>query len=230
MKGIDLSHIGPKKEVLTLQEKESIWQKDIRLGAVMSQKEKQNFFQMLHVLLSSGLGIMDAFSLIEKQSKKKSLQKVFEEMQKELLAGISLSDAMEMQSKVFTPFEIHSIRMGEQSSRLDTVLQNLSAYYEKRIKLRRKVTQALSYPIAVILIATGVLTFMVLFVVPMFEDIFSRFDQNLPPITQSILDLSAWLGNNIYYILLSLLLLTGLFLYILSKTQDSKHETHMLSS
>ena len=55
---------------------------------------------------------------------------------------------------------------------------------------------------------------MVLFVVPMFEDIFSRFDQDLPPITQSILDLSAWLGNNIYYLLLGLLLLTGLLLYI----------------
>ena len=199
-------------------EKSSIWEKEIHLGPAISLKEKQQLFHLLSILLSAGLGILDALEVMLDQMKKKRLKQILSEIYQSLEAGDSFSASLQTQSRYFSTFEIKTAQMGEQTGQMADVLLRLSELYEKRIQLRRKLMQALSYPIAVILVAGLVLSFMIAFVVPMFQDVFDRFDSALPPITQTILDLSEFVTDHGLTILLSLGSFVGFMFFIRKKS------------
>ena len=174
----------------TNQPKLSIWERDISFHSGISLKDRQNFYQLLAILLDAGLNIMDCLEVLIEQASKKRMKQLLLAIQASLTDGFSLSDTFEQQKKNFSLFEIYNVRMGEQTGKMATILADMAHFYEKRIKLKRKVIQALTYPIAVIFIALLVLIFMIAFVVPMFKGIFDRFDADLPPITQFVLALS----------------------------------------
>lgn len=167
--------------------RKTIWQQEIQFGSPVKLKEKQQFYQQWSLLLDSGLPLLDSLILIEEQTDKSQWKGVIQAIQRSLQAGKALSQAFESHSHIFGPFECQSIFMAEQSGQLPLVLQQLGLFFEKRVQLKRKVWQALSYPLAVIGIAGLVLAFMLGFVVPMFADIFSRFDAELPLLTQWIM-------------------------------------------
>lgn len=192
--------------------KPNIWNREIELSPAFGGKEKHRFFQMLGVLLDAGLGISEALEVIEGQQKKRLHKAIVGKIIASLNEGLSLSEALARQPKYFNTFERYSIQMGEHSGQMNLVLQDLSSFHEKRQKLKRKMTQAFSYPLVVILIAGGVVFFMVNFVVPMFRDIFARFDAELPAITQAVLSLSDFTTQYGLYIFLAMgALLLGFF-------------------
>ena len=199
-------------------EKTSIWEREIQLGSAVSLKEKQQLFHLLSILLSAGLGILDALEVMLDQIKKKRLKQIVSQIYCALEAGISFSDSLQKQGKYFSAFEIKTAQMGEQTGQMADVLLRLSELYEKRIQLKRKLIQALSYPTAVILVAALVLSFMIAFVVPMFQDVFDRFDSALPPITQTILDLSEFVTSHGLVIVLGIISFIGLILFIRKKS------------
>lgn len=205
MAGFQLPHSAPAQKVVTAKavnpagntpkEADSIWNRDIRLGPLFRLKDRLHLYQLLGVLIDSGLAMREAFEVLADQFQKAALKAEIQAIKAELEQGTSLSDALAKRPQHFGSFEYHSIRMGEETGQLSTVLQSLSGWYEKRLHLRRKFFQAMSYPLAVIVIATGVLAFMLTMVVPMFKDVFQRFDAELPPITQFMLDLSDGVQN-----------------------------------
>lgn len=168
----------------------SMWQRDIRLGPAMALKDKQQWYQLLGTLLGAGLGMLDCMEVLSDQFAKGRMKQLVQDLTLALEAGDALSEAMRQYPAYFSPFEIQSIQMGEATGKLPRVLTQLETYYERRVQLRRKVRQTLSYPIAVIVIAILVLIFMLAYVVPMFQDIFARFEAKLPPLTEAILALS----------------------------------------
>ncbi|MEL6194342.1 MAG: type II secretion system F family protein [Bacteroidota bacterium] len=169
---------------------ESIWNRDIQLGSPISLKDRYQLYQFLGILMSAGLSILECITIIQEQIKKRKLRGILKEIGNHLQDGLSLAESMEQTPKYFSAFEIYNVQMGEQTGELVDILKNLASFYEKRIKLKRKLWQALSYPVSVILIALLVMVFMINYVVPMFQDVFKRFDAELPPITQFVLDLS----------------------------------------
>lgn len=171
-------------------EKESIWKRDIQLGPAVTLKDRFQLYQLLSILMSAGLTILDCMSVMQEQIKKAKLKRMLADISMHLQDGLSLAESMEQLADYFSPFEIYNIEMGEQTGELVNILKNLAHFYEKRIKLKRKLWQALSYPVSVIFIALLVMVFMINYVVPMFQDVFKRFDADLPPITQFVLDLS----------------------------------------
>jgi type IV pilus assembly protein PilC len=192
MKGLKLPQQAPSRSASapSSQGQSSIWDRNLRLGPVLRLKDRRDLFQLLGILLGSGLGIIDCLEVLQDQARNPAIRQLLDQIRGQLADGLSLSESLARQAAHFTDFEVYSLRMGEQTGKTPAVLSNLASLYEKRIKLRRKVIQALSYPVAVILIALLVLTFMITFVVPMFQDIFARFDAELPPITRAILRLS----------------------------------------
>ncbi|MEO1450350.1 MAG: type II secretion system F family protein [Bacteroidota bacterium] len=192
MKSLKISPIPTQKtgQTATQAARPSIWQRDIQFGNAFPAKARQQFYHTLGLLLESGLGLLDCMEVMVDQFPQKTLSAMLTSLQEDLVAGASLSQALAKQKRFFSPFEVFTLKMGEQTGQMATMLQGLAHYYEKRVALRRKLTQAFSYPVAVIVIALLVMSFMIGFVVPMFEDIFSRFDAKLPPITQRILDLA----------------------------------------
>ncbi|MEM7512994.1 MAG: type II secretion system F family protein [Bacteroidota bacterium] len=181
-------------------EEVSIWNRELIIGPPVSLKDRQQFYQLLGVLLSSGLSIIDSMEVLQEQLAKRKLKLIVSRIREQLESGFSLAESMEKNPKYFSPFEVYNVLMGEKTGKLKDILQNMAFFYEKRLKLRRKVRQAMTYPLVVIGIAILVMIFMINYVVPMFQDVFKRFDAELPPVTKFILSLTngmdqyGWIG------------------------------------
>lgn len=178
--------------------------KDMKLGStVMNDQVRQAFYVELQVLLNAGIDIRTALELIEEEQKKQNTKKLIDELKQQVISGKSLSMAMQ-HSKEFTAYEYFCVQIGEETGKLNTVLKELAIYYKSKIKLRRQLISALTYPAVVLTTSIGAIFFMLNFIVPMFSDIFKRFGNNLPWITQKIVNLSNTLRGNVWWILLFL--------------------------
>jgi type IV pilus assembly protein PilC len=136
---------------------------------------------------------------------------------KRVLEGESLSDAME-KSGNFTPYEFYSIKIGEESGKMNDVLKDLGIYFTKKIKQRKQFTSALTYPTLVLVTAILAVLFMMNFIVPMFVDVFKRFKGDLPALTKAVVTISEWFTSYIGLILLIFVTLV-IVLYILRKKE-----------
>lgn len=179
--------------------------KDIRLfPATFSDKRKERFYSELHTLLTAGVDIRTAFELLAEESEKKEERELFGTILKSIVSGATLPEAAEKTGK-FSTYEFYSLRIGEESGRMGHVLKDLSDYYAKKIKQKRKVKAALSYPVIVVTVAVLAVGFMLRFVVPMFADMLARFGSDLPGITKAIIRASDWVGSYGVWILLTLM-------------------------
>lgn len=164
--------------------------KDISFGKKgLKDQKKEQFYSELNILLTSGTDVRTAMDIIVAEQTKKKEKKVFEHLTNHVLEGVSLSEAME-QSGEFTPYEYYSIRIGEESGKMNDVLKDLSIYFSKKIKQKKQFTSALTYPLLVLITAIGAVVFMMNFIVPMFVDIFKRFKGDLPVLTKAVVKLS----------------------------------------
>lgn len=189
-----------------MSEPKNILQKELAFGKTFNDKSKEEFYKEFSSLLSNGIDIQRTLAiLIEEQSKAK-VKLVLEEVQDALVKGNALSEALKKTGH-FTSYEFQSIRIGEETGRLEIILEHLSEYFTNKVKLRRQLISVFTYPSFVILITIGVLYFMLNSVVPMFEDVFKQFGQDLPPLTQKIIFLSKHFSTVLMYFLLGLIAL-----------------------
>ena len=214
--GIDISKISLPQ---TATEKKSallfaFLQKDIKLsGNSWNDKKKERFYNGLHVLLTAGIDIRTALELLEQESEKKDEKIIAGQILRAIVDGQTLPEAINASGK-FSAYEFYSLRIGEESGRMEEVLKDLAEYYAQKIKQQRKVKSALSYPVVVISVAFGAVFFMMRFVVPMFADMLRRFHTELPAITKLIIRISEATGKYSPWIFL---LLAGIFLFIRSQ-------------
>lgn len=209
---IKLDQIRPSENKNSLSE---FLNKDIQLGPQFNLKKKQALYNDLFLLFSAGLDMKRALELIVEEQKNKKDKTVLSKVYNEVIAGVSLSEALN-QEKDFTDYEIYSLKIGEESGKLVEVLEHLKNYYHKRIEQKRQVSSALSYPIVVLCIAIAAVTFMIGFVVPAFAKTFSTFNAELPPITQWLIDVS----DNFYFYISSTLTCVLLLLILLKIFKD----------
>lgn len=192
----------------SIQKITAFFNKDIQLSSdKLKFKNKEHFYSELAILLAAGVDIKTALELIYNEIEKPKLKAVFGMLNELVISGSSLSEAVNQTGK-FTTYEYHTLRIGEESGRIIEVLNDLSEFYQNQIKQRRQLVSALSYPTIVLFTAFGVVFFMMNVVVPMFADIFKRFNHELPFITRTIMRISGHVANySIYFIVL---LLTGI--------------------
>lgn len=184
----------------------NIWQKELSFGKTFSDKAKEEFYKEFSSLLDSGIDIQRTLTiLIEEQSNKKVLA-ILEQIRERLITGSSLSEALR-ETGHFTAYEFQSIKIGEETGRLRIILEHLSEYFTNKVKLRRQLISVFTYPAFVILITIGVLYFMLNSVVPMFEDVFKQFGQDLPYLTQKIIGISKHFSTFLLYFSLGLVAL-----------------------
>ncbi len=210
-------------EIITALEKEqiqvlSIERKKLKLNIPFISGKKSVslrtiaiFNRQLSVMFNAGLPITQAIGILGTQQKDKFFKGVLLEVRKDVEAGSNLSNAMKKHPKVFNDLYTSMIQAGEASGNLDTILLRLSQYVESINKLIGKVKSALTYPIAVIVIAlilTGVLLWKV---VPVFQDMFAQMGAELPMLTQIVVDASGFFVSNIIWIILIIIGLVVLF-------------------
>lgn len=146
---------------------------------------KRLFFSQLQVLLRAGLSFTSAFSLIIEDADAADAVR-FRRLFDRVIAGASLWEALKEEPD-FTQLDYGVVRIGEESGRLIDALGFLSDYYEKRESQRRALVSALSYPAITLCVAAVVLAFMMLVVIPMFEQVYARMGGELPAMTRMMI-------------------------------------------
>ena len=138
------------------------------------------------------------------EQKSEQDKNLFKTLKTDVIAGSGLSDAVKRTGK-FSTYEYYSLRIGEESGRIKDVLADLSLFFSKKIKQRRQLTSALTYPILVIITAIFAVGFMLNFIVPMFMDVFKRFNGEMPALTKTIISISLFFKAWSWLLFLALL-------------------------
>ena len=168
----------------------------------ISDKKKRLFFSQLQVLLNAGLSFTSSFSLIIEDADAVDAV-LFRRLFDRVIAGASLWEALK-EEKDFNQLDYGVVRIGEESGKLIDALGFLSDYYEKKESQRRALVSALSYPVITLGVAVVVLVFMMLVVIPMFEQVYARMGGELPAMTRMMIAVA----NKMPALFLVLLLVT----------------------
>ena len=200
----------PQKKIRASSEKSewsSVLKKEIVLfGNGFSNKLKEDFYTELAVLLSAGVSLKDGLELVYNSQKKKTAKNILGIIVDDLVEGHSMSAAIDNHS-VFTKYEYHSIKIGEETGTLAAVVKQLGSFFARKNQQRRDVISALTYPIIVFTTAFLVVLFMLQFVVPMFQDIFRQNKVELPGITKFIINTSEFMKSYGLVIILAMVAL-----------------------
>src|SRR5688572_2132570 len=166
----------------------------ISIGGV-PRKQLVSFTRQLSTLQDAGLPILRSLQILEQQQKPGLLKAIIGGVADEVEGGGTLSDAMAKFPKAFDKLYVNMINAGEAGGVLDLILARLADFMEKAARLKKKVIGAMIYPAVVITIAVAIVSMIMIFVIPKFEQIFKDFGTKLPKITQILLDTSRWFAN-----------------------------------
>jgi type IV pilus assembly protein PilC len=174
-------------------------------GGGVNAKELAIFTRQFSVMIDAGLPLVQCLEILAGQQENKTFQKVLTNTRSAVEGGATLSSAMRQSPKVFDALYVNMVEAGETGGILDTILQRLSSYIEKNVKLQRAVKSALIYPIGVLTVAGGVITLLLWKVVPIFATLFAGLGVDLPLPTRIVIALSHFIGS--YF---GLLILVGI--------------------
>jgi type IV pilus assembly protein PilC len=164
-------------------------------GAGVESKELAIFTRQFSVMIDAGLPLVQCLEILAGQQENKTFQKILNGVRGSVEGGSTLSASMKQYEKVFDALYYNMVEAGETGGILDTILQRLSSYIEKNVKLVRAVKSAMIYPISVIGIAVGVITLLLWKVVPIFVSLFNGLDVSLPLATRIVIGLSHFVGS-----------------------------------
>jgi type IV pilus assembly protein PilC len=161
-----------------------------RSGKKVSAKNLAVFTRQFSVMIDAGLPLVQCLDILGNQEEDKNFAFVILQTRSDVESGASLADAMKKHPKTFDPLFTNMIAAGEAGGILDTILKRLAIYIEKAVKLQGQVKSAMIYPVAVIVIAGGVVGVILWKVIPTFASLFSGLGANLPMPTRVVIGLS----------------------------------------
>jgi len=164
-------------------------------GGGVNSKELAIFTRQFSVMIDAGLPLVQCLEILASQQENKVFQKVLTGVRSSVEGGSTLSAAMKQYPKVFDPLYSNMVEAGETGGILDTILQRLSTYIEKNVKLKAAVKSALIYPVGVLTIAAGVITLLLWKVVPIFATLFAGLGVDLPLPTKIVIAMSNFIGS-----------------------------------
>ncbi|HLW82268.1 MAG TPA: type II secretion system F family protein [Candidatus Acidoferrales bacterium] len=177
-------------------------------GSGVKSKELAVFTRQFSVMIDAGLPLVQCLEILAQQQENKTFQKILTGVRSSVEGGATLSSSMKQYEKVFDPLYYNMVDAGETGGILDTILQRLSTYIEKNVKLKRAVKSAMIYPISVLGIAAGVVTLLLWKVVPIFVTLFAGMGADLPLPTRIVIALSNFVGS-IWGLLIVVFLVAG---------------------
>jgi type IV pilus assembly protein PilC len=167
---------------------------NISIGGVKTKVLAQ-FTRQLSTLQDAGLPLLRSLQILEQQQKPGKLKTILLDVVEDVESGTSLSDAMGKHPKAFDRLYSKMVAAGEIGGVLDVILQRLATFMEKAERLKSRIKGAMIYPVCVIVVAIGIVTGIMYFVIPKFKDIFNDFDVTLPGLTLWLIDASLWVAG-----------------------------------
>lgn len=169
------------------------------------------FTRQFSTMISAGIPVLECLDILEEQAEDPGFKNVVGTIIEDVRGGSDLSAALARHPGVFTRIYINMIKAGEASGQLDTILQRLADYMESVEQLKRKIQGAMTYPVVSLVMILGITTFLLVFIIPKFQEIFKTLHVDLPTPTVIVLAISHAMQN--YFIHLAMMC-TGLFLVI----------------
>jgi type IV pilus assembly protein PilC len=164
------------------------------LGGVRS-KDVSVFTRQFATMISAGLPLVQCLQALGQQAERKRFQEIIARVAADVEGGATLSEAMARHPKVFDELYVNLVHVGEIGGVLDSMLARLAIYMEKSDALRHRVRTAMVYPILVITVAIGVVTFLLIFIIPIFTKFYDQAGVPLPPPTQFVVTLSRFVSG-----------------------------------
>ena len=179
------------------------------------------FLKQLSLLIGAGVPLDRSLKIIEQQKLDKKLSNALHQINFDLSKGLSINDAFNRNKKFFNPMLVAFIKSGDQSGRMAEVLDELSTYINEESKNKNIIKQALTYPIMLLFVMIIIIVIIMNFVLPTFEGIFESFGKDLPTSTKILLEISRFISNYGFYIIIFLLAIVFSIL-ILRKDNETK--------
>jgi type IV pilus assembly protein PilC len=175
-----------------------------KVGRKVPPKTLAIFTRQFSVMIDAGLPLVQCLEILANQQEHKSFQKILLQVRQDVEAGSTLADAMRRHPKAFNNLYVNMIAAGEAGGILDTILQRLSVYIEKAVKLSQQVKAALIYPVAVIIIACIVVAVILLKVIPTFAALFTSLGAELPFPTRVVIAASNFLARYFIFFIIGI--------------------------
>lgn len=174
----------PKVKVVSKKQKEG------GSGGKVTSADVTIFSRQLYTMLKAGVPLINSLDLVKKTIKNPKMKYIVSEIESDVAGGIQFSQALKKHPEQFDSLFVNLVAVGEESGKLDSILDSMATYLEKSENIRKKIKKSLSYPIAVILISFIVTLILMIKVVPSFEKMFVSFGGELPAPTQMVVNIS----------------------------------------
>src|SRR5579864_9239985 len=189
-------------QVTTIREKGREIKLLPRIPRGIGQKRVAIFTRQFSVMLDAGLPLVQCLEILGEQEENRGFQTIIQQVRSDVESGSSLADSMRKHPKAFDNLYVNMVAAGEAGGILDGILQRLSTYIEKAVKLKSQVKSALIYPVSVICIAVLVVGVILWKVIPTFASLFSGLGATLPLPTRVVIAASDFLVRFIIFIVI----------------------------
>jgi type IV pilus assembly protein PilC len=165
---------------------------NITIGSGVSSKDLQIFTRQLATMIDAGLPLVQCLDILATQTPNKVFARILSQVKAGVEQGSTFSEALRRHPKVFDELYVNLVAAGEVGGILDTILNRLAIYIEKAVKLRSQVRSAMFYPIAILIVAIGVIAVMLIKVIPTFENMYKDMGggAKLPAATRVVMNIS----------------------------------------
>ncbi len=189
----------------------------------IKKKDLVIFTRQFSTMIDAGLPLVQGLTILAEQTENPTFRKLLKRVVNDVEGGASLNEALRKHPHVFDDLFVHLVAAGEVGGILDTILQRLAVYIEKAEKLKSKIKGAMTYPIVVMIIAAGVLAVIMVFVIPVFQEMFKGAGKGLPLPTQLVVNLSEFTIKYILHMIVALVLLVIGFKQFRKSAFGKKH-------
>ena len=204
-------------ETAAAPKKQGGLKKEIKLPSFMKGKVKQKdlttFTRQMATLMDAGLPLLRSLRVLERQSQNAALKEALHDMGESVESGNSFSESLASHPKIFDTLYINMVKAGEAGGVTELVLTRLSEFMEKAAKIKNKVKSAMIYPTVILIAALGITIFLLLTVIPKFEEIFEDLleGKSLPKITEFVINVSNVLKNYFVYVAIGIFAMVVLY-------------------
>lgn len=219
-----------RKGLLPVSVKEQgIWNRELvfSIGKKVKPRDLSVFCRQFVSIMQAGVPMKEALLMLEEQTENKTLKTGIGNLLISVEKGNTLADSMRDQSEVFPSMLVNMVEAGESAGNLEMAFSRMAVQFEKEAKLKATVRKATIYPIILVIAAIGVIAVMLLYVIPIFIDMFADLDVEMPGFTMAIMNASRWLGKNWYFVLLIILAVIGAYHMIYRTDKGRIHIDHI---
>ncbi|MGN8755800.1 type II secretion system F family protein [Blautia sp. HCP3S3_C4] len=177
---------------------------DFSIGKKVKPRDLSVFCRQFVSITQAGVPMKEALQMLSEQTENKWLKRAISEVLLNVEKGNTLADSMRSQPDIFPPMLVNMVEAGEQSGSLEMAFSRMAVHFEKEAKLKATIKKATIYPIIPVIAAIGVIAVMLLFVIPIFIDMFADLDIEMPAITMFVMNSSKWMTSH-WYVLLAII-------------------------